>query len=185
MSVTMTPLAGGSVSGAYLDVPEARSLGATLPGADLAALLAKSDDELAVLLLGASIDIDAAMPYQGAKYAAGQVRQFPRVSRVVDPDPRSGSTPTGADVWDWDDQTQTAVVPIAVKTACLYQAASLLDETHRARLDAIRSGLAAQRVGSLSESYLKPADLPGGLNGLCDRAQRLMDPYRLRTAELL
>lgn len=179
MSFTMTPLSGGSVSGAYLDVPEARSLGATLPGAGVTALLAKSDDELAVLLLAASLDLDAAMPYQGVRYEADQAREFPRYQRA------EGSAGNVPGVWDWDIDPDAAVIPQRVKFACLHQAASLLDPGFQRRLEAIRSGLASQSVGSMSESYLKPTDLPGGLNGLCNKAQRLMDSYRLRTAPLL
>lgn len=191
MSVEMTPLSGGSVQGAYLGAAEARTLGASLPG--LTTLLTQSDDDLAILLYAASLDIDAAMPYQGVKYDTtdgGQERQFPRYKRVVDrsrlttPSEASSSLP-GAGVWDWDSDANTAVVPNQVKIACLYQAASLLNESFQSRLEAIRSGMASQSVGSMSESYLKPADLPGGLTGLCDKAQRYMDKYRLRTAEML
>jgi len=186
MSVTMEPLSGGLVEGAYLDVPEARSLGATLP--DLTALLAKTDDDLAVLLLAASWDLDAAMPYQGAKYdttPGGQVREFPRLQRSGGASVSAPAPAVGVGVWDWDSDTQAAVVPKQVKLACVYQAASLLDPSFRGRLEAIRSGLASQSVGSLSESYVTPGSIPGGLSGLCERAQRLMDRYRLRSAPLL
>ena len=188
MSVEMTPLSGGSVSGAYLDVPGARTLGATLP--QLTALLAKTNDELAVLLLAASLDLDAAMPYQGVRYEADQAREFPRYQRAVDRTQIHTPSETlggAVGIWDWDDPSGAAVVPDRVKIACLYQAASLLDPSFQRRLDAIRGGLASQSIGSMSESYLKPTDLPGGLSGggLCDRAQRYMNKYRLRSAPLL
>ncbi len=186
MSVEMTTLTGGSIDGAYLDVASARSIGVTLPG--LTALLAKSDEDLAVLLFAASIDLDAAMPYQGVKYSADQLREFPRYQRATDC--IEVITPLeayygGVPVWDWDNDTNTATVPDQVKIACIYQAASLLDPSNQRRLEAIRSGLAGTSIGSLSETYMKPTDLPGGLTGLCDKAQRYMDRYRLRTGPLL
>ncbi|MCC6681504.1 MAG: hypothetical protein IT445_11440 [Phycisphaeraceae bacterium] len=185
------------MSDSYLTVAEAREWGASLPGTGVTTLMAKTDEQLGVLLFAASLDIDAAMPYQGVKYDASgdQVREFPRYQRVVtsqQPAPPEWAVGqglalpvAGIGVWDWDSDTDTAVVPDQVKIACLYQAASLCDESFQGRLDAIRSGLASQSVGSMSESYLKPTDLPGGLSGLCDRAQRLMDRYRLRSAPLL
>lgn len=192
MSVTMTPIAGADpIDGSYLTVVAARELGASLPG--LTTLLAKTDEQLAVLLFASSLDIDAAMPYQGCKYdtSGEQVREFPRYQRVATSYESLAMSQgvaipgAGVGVWDWDSDTDTAVVPDQVKIACLYQAASLCDDAFRGRLDAIRSGLASQSVGSMSESYLKPSDLPGGLTGLCDRAQRLLDRYRLRSAPLL
>lgn len=177
---------------AYLTATAARTLGATvnaLPG--VSTLLAEDDDALGVLLLVASIDIDSAMPYQGVKYDADQDRAFPRYAHRVDasdlrqPSERVRGAASVA-VWDWDDDASAAVVPDAVKLATLLQAASILnDPEFRGRLDAIRSGLASQSIGALSETYLKPADLPGGMTGLCDRAQRLIEPYRLKTSPML
>lgn len=186
MSVTLTPLT--AEPGSYLVASEARALAAALPAADLAALLAKTDADLAVLLFAASLDIDAAMPYQGVKYdtTGAQVREFPRLQRsggASDALAPTHLSPPG--VWDWDATSGAAVVPKQVKFACLYQAASLLHPGFRGRLEAIRSGLASQSVGSLSESYLTPGSIPGGLSGLCERSQRLMDRYRLRSAPLL
>ena len=194
MTVTMTPISGSDpVAGSYLTVAESHELGLVIPGSAMAALLTKNDSELAALLLAASWDIDHAMPYQGVRYAADQVRQFPRYQRAYGlSQPHVLNSPTaqlvpppGAGVWDWDDDANAAIVPERVKLACLHQAASLLDETFRGRLEAIRSGLASQSIGSLSETYLKPADIPGGLSGLCDQAQRLMDYYRARSGGLL
>lgn len=186
MTVTMTPIADSdAIDGSYHTVASGRALAAKLPG--MSTLLAKTDDELGVLLFAASLDIDSAMPYQGVKYASDQVREFPRYQQVAGAFKVSWNCNTGSTVgvWDWDDDTNTAVVPQLVLIACLHQAAALCDPQFKARLDAIRSGLSAQSTGSMSESYLKPADLPGGLNGLCDLAHRLMDKYRLRSAPLL
>jgi len=184
----MQPLGGGDISGAYLTAVEARELGAVTAGSAITTLLAKDDTELATLLLAASWDLDHAMTYQGVRYEADQAREFPRYKRQLGtPDlrqPREQLTGS-VGVWDWDSSTNTAIVPERVKLACLHQAASLLDTNFRGRLDAIRSGLASQSIGSLSETYLKPADIPGGLSGLSDLAQRLMDYYRARSGGLL
>jgi hypothetical protein len=184
----MEPISGADPldDGCYFaTVAAARELAASLSGLDV--LLAKSDDDMGILLFMASLEIDAAMPYQGVKYytttgGGGQVREFPRYQRVT------GSTSNaGVGVWDWDSATNAAVVPKQVKIACLYQANALCDSQFGKRLEAIRAGLASQSIGSMSESYLKPSDLTGGVSGsgLCDRAQRLMDKYRLRSAPLL
>lgn len=174
-------------------ITEAKTLGATLtalPG--VTALMATGDAELGALLLAASLDIDTAMPYQGCKYDPSQEREFPRYvnplgnqQRMIDYQQSAiGNWIPG--VWDWDSDTSAAIVPATVKMACLLQAASIkTDPNFRGRLDAIRSGLAAQSIGSLSETYLAPASLPGGMTGLCDRAQKLMDRYRLRSGGLL
>lgn len=196
MTVEMEPISGADPLGDgcyFATVAEARELAASLPPPDVAALLAKSDDDVGILLFMASLELDAAMPYQGVRYGADQAREFPRYQRVSGlgsgvsglETSAIGNQQSAMGVWDWDSDTNAAVVPKQVKIACLYQAAWLLDPSFRGRLEAIRSGLASQSVGSLSESYLKPADVPGGLTGLCDRAQRLMSKYRLRTAPLL
>jgi len=174
----------------YLTTTDARTLGATLsalPG--VSTLMAQSDAALAALLYAASIDIDQAMPYQGCKYAADQEREFPRYAHAMDRGQiRQPSESLGfpVHVWDWDTAENAAAVPHSVKLACLIQAASILtDPGLRARLEAIRSGLASQSIGSLSESYVAPTAIPDGLTGLCDRAQRLMERYRLRSGGLL
>ncbi len=173
----------------YLESTDARELAGSLP--ELTALLAKTDDELDVLLYAASLDLDAAMPYQGVRYEADQAREFPRYQRVLGlgygvlDTSTINQTSSWPGVWDWDIDTDAAIVPLQVKIACLYQAASLLNPGFRSRLEAIRSGLAGQSVGSMSESYLPPGSVPGGLTGLCDKAQRYMDKYRLRTAPML
>jgi len=181
------------VSDAYLTTAEAATLGATLtafPG--VSDLLAEADAALEALLLAASIDLDHAMPYQGAKYDADQVRAFPRYAHrvgsaeLVQPSERAVGVSGFPAVWDWDDDANAAVAPRTVKIACILQAADIrANPEHRQRLDAIRSGLASQSIGSHAESYVNPGDLPGGLTGLCDRAQRLMEPYRLKTSPMI
>lgn len=189
MSVVMTP-ATSDPNGAYLATPAARTRGAVLaamPG--VPALLSSDDATLAALLLAASIDIDSAMRYQGLKYAPDQVREFPRyrdatADRRRDAD--TGQYLTSSPVWDWDSDAGVAVVPQAIQDACIIQAAWInASPEASARLDAIRSGLAAQSIGSLSETYLTPSSLPGGFSGLCNRAQQLCERYRLKTGGLL
>jgi hypothetical protein len=173
----------------YLTTDDARVLAATLPG--MTTLLAQTDDALGMLLLAASIDLDASMRFQGAKYDPTQEREFPRLpggpSRRSDCNLSYGldSPPPAAPlVWDWDSVNNVAVVPDLVKIACCYQAAWLLDPTHARRLEKIRSGLAAESTGGMSETF-NTAALAAGFSGLADRAQRLMERYRLKRGKML
>lgn len=180
-----------SITDSYLTIDEARDYLAALPG--LTALAALEDEALGLQLSLASIDLDASMRFQGRKVDARQVREFPRVAygRALN-DQRVGvvvnglgSIPTDAVVWDWDEAGTTPVVPEAIKIAALYQAAWLLKPELAGRLEAIRSGLASQGIGSASESYLKPGDLGNAVTGLSDRAARILEKYRLKTGKLL
>lgn len=174
---------------AYLTTDEARllaqSLGVTLP---------EDDTALAAALLVASLDIDAAMRYQGRKYAVDgtQEREFPRIPDVsglcaVSATVTGGSAET---VWDWDDDANAAVVPDQVKMAVVFQAAwaasSTATETTR-RLEAIKSGLKSQQIGSASEQYATIAEMTAGIgaSALCERSLRLMQKYRISTGALL
>lgn len=172
----------------YISIEAARDYFAALPG--LAAMAALDDAPLAALLLAAANDIDAAMRYQGRKAASSQIREFPRVAygRPVNQWPSDFAFARDSDavVYDWDADTNTAIVPESVKLATLYQAAWLQQPANAARLEAIRSGLASQSIGSASESYAKPAELAElGQTGLSDRAARIMERYRLKTGRLL
>lgn len=176
MTVTMISIANTDF-GAYCTIAEARSRAvslASMPGMDT--LVASDDQALSALLFAATLDIDAAMPWQGVQYDQAQDREFPRYTSSI-------ASPLL--IWDWDEDAEAAVVPQTVKDACILQAAHILNNPEQAaRLDAIRSGLASQSIGSLSESYLKPTDLPGGLSNLSSRAEQLLDRYRLRTGGL-
>lgn len=132
----------------------------------------------------ASLDIDDGGPWQGRKYAVGEIgstgtgeaayqeRQFPRLI-------------SSDEVWDWNDDADAAVVPEPVIVATLVQADNILDGARDRRMAAIRDGLASQSVGSLSESY-RTDILPGeAAQPLVDRAARLMARYRLRSGRLL
>jgi hypothetical protein len=183
-------------SGSYLSVADARALAGTLPG--FAGLLAKDDATLAALLALATVDIDVAMRYQGRKFDPSQQLEFPRVaygdlspstvqSMELSPFPYLPGVGGGSVIWDWDNDANAAVVPQKVKIACLCQAAWLTSSQFAARLEAIRSGLAGQSIGTGSETYLKPADLAamsGGVN-LGQRAAQIMELYRLRSGVML
>jgi hypothetical protein len=182
---------------AYLTVEDARTLAQTL-GVTLVA----DDAALAALLIVATLDIDTAMRYQGRKYdpdgtitGTVQTLEFPRVDGVAGFCEGLGmrGQGIGSTVYDWDVTAAgggAAVVPAAVKTACVYQAAYLGESTTaeaQARLERIRSGLASQKIATAEEVYLKPAEFAalGGLLPLCERARRLMERYRLRSGALL
>jgi hypothetical protein len=68
----------------------------------------------------------------------------------------------------------------------VYQCAWLLQPEYAARLEAIRSGLAAQSIGTAAETFIRAGEaLSGGFTGLSDRSSRIMQPYRLKTGEML
>lgn len=194
MPIEATPITPATGDGAYLSVDEARALAATLPM--MTSVVAQTDEALGMLLLLASVDLDRAMRYQGSRFVPEQVREFPRLPHGIYFDRNCGAfpgvvygpgfpLPEQPVIWDWDATNKVAVVPDAVKIACLFQVAWLLDSKHAQRLEAIRSGLAAQSIGSASETYLNPATMPESMTGLSDRASRLMERYRLKTGKML
>jgi len=150
---------------------DAVALAETLWGLDQFVAAADADQSKALEL--ASLRIDA-VKFQGRKYDSEQVKHFPRVNCVLD-----------GIVSDWDADTATAVVPLQIKQAELYEAQSILvGELDRVNA-AIAAGLTAQTTGSLSESYRV---VPGGANpfeSLCADTRRLLTPYRLRTGVIL
>jgi hypothetical protein len=194
--VTATSAGAASDAPAYLTVSEAAALAATLPASLLAAFLALgSDAAKAAALAQATADVDAAGPWQGRRYAAGQALEFPRVpwesaEALVTYPPAGGvrypvGNPSGlaSAVWDWDAATHAPVVPRAVKVAVLHQANAIAAGTRAERLDAQHDGLASQSVGGLSESYLPAAG--GGERAVCRAAAQLLRPYRLRGGRML
>lgn len=149
----------------YLNAGPARDLAAELPATHMAAVNAATDDALQAALNQASIDVDAAGPYQGRRYDADQVREFPRIDgdRLVD-----------------EDAAGEAVVPTAVLLAVLHQANSILADKRRKRLEARHDGVVSQGVGSLNEAY--DGEEP---ELLCMQAARLMRRYELSTGRIL
>ena len=164
----------------YLDVVEAGALAADLP--DLPAWAAATDPARGAALELATLDIDAAMPYQGRRYDPAQPRQFPRVAEDAPPVPSDAvaiAPAGGAVVWDWDSVQNAPVVPRDVKLAVLFQAESLLADAREPRLSAQHDGVVYQLTGTLAESY-KQTPGPGVRTGLCRRAWVLLRQYRLR-----
>ncbi len=173
---------------AYLTATQARSLGTNLPG--LTPLWSLNDTTLDATLVLATMDIDA-LTFQGRKLLSAQELAFPRVpygvplDRLYDGGPTDPVDPLmqGGLVWDWDAVNNVAVVPPEVLMAVLYQAAWLLNPKYAARLENIRSGLAAQAIGTGSETLQKPGELDS--EGLCDRATRYLKRFRLRSGRML
>lgn len=77
------------------------------------------------------------------------------------------------------------MVPQNVLQAMIYQAAWLLNSSYASRLEDIRSGLIEQQIGTGHQQLAKASDMAGGTVGLCDRAARIMEFYRLRSGRML
>jgi hypothetical protein len=170
------------MSHTYLTHTEADAIAATLPS--MAAWSGASSGAKTTALERASIDVDMAMPYQGRKYAADQVNEFPRVpydeawsAPAYDRDPRGG-------VWDWDSETNEPVVPGDVLLAVLLQADTIIAGTREGRLAAQHDGVVYDQTGSVAESY-KQTEGPGVTTGLCRAAYMLLRKYRLKSGKLL
>jgi hypothetical protein len=169
----------------YLDVVEATALAADLP--DLSGWADATDPDRGAALELATLEVDAAMPYQGRRYDPAQAREFPRIAEDAAPTPSSDAiviVPAGgAVVWDWDATTHEPVVPRDVKLAVLFQADSLLTNAREPRLSAQHDGVVYQLTGTLAESY-KQTPGPGVRTGLCRRAWVMLRKYRLRSGRL-
>ncbi|HRK31696.1 MAG TPA: hypothetical protein PLD59_11510 [Tepidisphaeraceae bacterium] len=155
----------------YQTLGDAVALAATLPLLDQ--FSAASSDVQARALQLASLRIDQ-VRYQGRKYDAAQVRQFPR-----------SDCQTDGTVTDWDDDTDTAVVPVNVKMAELYEAESIIAGDFDRITHAIATGIVSQSTGSLSESYRQSSgELQSALR-LHPETTRLLSRYLLRSGRLL
>ena len=175
----------GAASGqSYLDVTDADALAATVPA--LAAWSAATTDQKTRALRQATSDVDAAMAYQGRRYAADQALEFPRVAADGSSSPSAACCPPadGSTVWDWDPTAAAAVVPRDVRLAVLYQADSVLAGEREPRIAAQHDGVVYDLTGTLAESY-KQTTGPGVRTGLARRAYTLMRKYRLRGGRLL
>ena len=160
---------------AYLDVSDADDLVALVTG--LAAYKAAAADAKTAALLLASVDLDAAGRWQGRKYDPAQEREFPRIA-YVGSDPRSAGG--AAVIWDWNEGSQAAVVPVAIGLAVLWQADAILDGARDERMQAVLDGVTGRTVGSLRETF--GAATP---RILCQRADAIVAAYRLRQGRLL
>src|SRR5688500_13954869 len=157
----------------YFTVSEADALSPSL----LALLQwdASTTDEKSAALAAATRLIDAGLRYQGRKYDAAQALQFPRVA--VD-DGAAAET-----VWDWDVATSAAVIPPAVKLACLIEADEILQDVKGKsqrwrRLDEQHQGVTFDMTAGAAEAYRKGV-APAGRSGVSRRAYELLAPYRL------
>lgn len=190
---TFVPASLAADSASYLSLAEGDALAAAYPG--LAKYVAAGSDVREAAMLLASSDVDVSSRWQGRKYDPLQVREFPRLAYADGcADRLHVSTPAwigvigcGGVVWDWDATTQMAIVPGDVKLAVLYQANAIIDGKLAAAKEEQAIGIASKAAGSVSVSFRDPAALAavGGLDGLCDRASRLMKRFVLRTGQLL
>ncbi|HEY1101038.1 MAG TPA: DnaT-like ssDNA-binding protein [Myxococcota bacterium] len=155
----------------YLTVEEANELATQLFGLD--GWLSLADADRAKILPMASRRVDASRRWQGRKwmsvFGTTQALEFPRCDsgRLMDPS---------------DDGT-TAVVPLNVKLAVMYEADSIAAGDRDERMQAQHDGLVAQEIGTAREQYL-PATA-GGVPILCREADMLVKGYQLRTGRLL
>ena len=179
-----------AVAASYLTLDEADAIAGTLLSGLVAAYMAAEPPQKQAALEAASADVDGACRWQGRKYdgdgaisGTAQVLEFPRLAYG---DASYAIAPTlGSlcNIWDWDADTATAVVPEAVKRAVVIQAADRLDGRRLGRLDG-RAGLIAQTTGSLSETYTA-AGPTEAMRRLCPEAAALVERYRLRSGGLL
>lgn len=162
----------------YITIDEADAFAAGIIAPD--SWLANGTFAKTAALERATRDIDG-LRFQGAKHDSSQQLAFPR---VADPAASLAQTPPVGTIWDWDESTQTAVVPAAVKRSCFEQALFILSggsDQRRGRLEAQADGVVAQSAGGVSESYR--AD--GRPSAVCLEAAQLLRPYLLRTGRLV
>jgi len=173
----------------YLTVSEADTLAASVLG--LLQWPAATSTEKTSALDAATRLIDTALRYQGRKYDPAQALEFPRVA--YDGGVPGAAQQTGAAVaevvWDWDATTNAAVIPDAVKQACLIEADEVLQDVKGKsqrwrRLDEQHQGVTFDLTGSTAEAYRK-GTAPAGRSGLSRRAYELLARYRLLSGRIL
>jgi hypothetical protein len=163
----------------YLTVSEADALAPSLLA--LLQWSASTSDEKTAALAAATRLIDAALRYQGRKYDPAQALQFPRVA--------ADDGAVAESVWDWDPATYAAVIPAAVKIACLIEADEILQDVKGKsqrwrRLDEQHQGVTFDLTGAAAEAYRKGV-APAGRSGLSRRAYELLAPYRLMSGRVI
>lgn len=171
------------MSYAYLTATQADALAATIPALSSAWSGASSGTKDKALEL-ASFEVDNGMPYQGRKYAADQVNQFPRVPYDAPPGTAGFDRDPHGSVWDWDAGGNEAVVPDDVLLAVLLQADAIVAGEREPRISAQHDGVVYDQTGSVAESY-KRNEGPGVKTGLCRGAWVLLRKYRLKSGKLL
>ena len=169
----------------YLTVAEADVLAASVLG--LSQWPASTSAAKTAALDAATKLIDGALHYQGHKYDPAQALQFPRVAY----DTGGAGLPAAAaeQVWDWDAATSAAIVPPAVKRACLIEADEILQDVagksqRWRRLDEQHQGVTFDQTGGAAEAYRKGVP-PAGRSGLSRRAYELLAPYRVVSGRVL
>ena len=167
----------------YLTVSEADALSASVLG--LLQWSAATAPEKSAALEAATRLVDGALHYQGRKYDSAQALQFPRAAR----DGREGRDGAAEVVWDWDATSAAAVIPPAVKLACLIEADEILQDLKGKsqrwrRLDEQHQGVTFDLTGSTAEAYRK-GTAPAGRTGLSRRAYELLSRYRLASGKMV
>ena len=167
----------------YLAVTEADALAASTVG--LVQWPTATSTQKTNALDAATQLIDSAMRYQGRKYDGAQTLQYPRVAFDA------GESAAGAaeQVWDWDATTSAAVIPPAVKRACLIEADEILQDLagksqRWRRLDEQHQGVTFDLAAGAAEAYRKGTP-PPGRTGLSRRAYDLLSPYRVVSGRIL
>ena len=167
----------------YLTVTEADALAASTVG--LVQWATATSTQKTNALDAATQLIDGALRYQGRRYDSAQTLQFPRVAYDA------GSAAAGAAelVWDWDAVTSAAVIPPAVKRACLVEADEILQDLagksqRWRRLDEQHQGVTFDLAASAAEAYRKGVPA-AGRTGLSRRAYELLAPYRVVSGRLV
>lgn len=172
MSVIIPPVSTAeSDAPCYLTVAEADALAEQLPASQTSHYTAAATDAIRLAaLVAATAAIDVAMRYQGRKYAAGQVLEFPRVPYE-----------NGTTIWD-RDVSGVVIVPRHVRVACLLQANAIADATRAAKL-AKAEFVKRHKTGDLETEY-QAGVTAGGSIGLCPESMRLLERYRLKTGAI-
>ena len=168
----------------YLTVSEADALAATTVG--LIQWPTSTSSQKSNALDAATQLIDTALRYQGRKYDSDQSLQFPRVAFDAGNGPAAGAAEL---VWDWDAATSAAVIPPAVKRACLVEADEILQDLagkspRWRRLDEQHQGVTFDLAAGAAEAYRKGVPA-AGRSGLSRRAYDLLAPYRVVSGRIL
>ncbi len=155
----------------YLSVSEANVLALTISAASLGRWQTASTVDKERALLQATMEIDAAMRYQGRKVDPEQTLEFPRY-------------PHPGEVWNTDPATGIAIVPKQVKIATLHQANDVLDAGRHERINKQYQGIVYDQTGAMAESF-KGGGMEGLSTRLCLAANTYMRRYQLRTGAML
>jgi hypothetical protein len=152
----------------YLTTEAADVLAATLQPPVTSYLAASAPAKLGALE-EATRRIDAGYTYEGQRHMWDQLLEFPR------------AVPGG--LVDRDQSTGLAIVPEAVKLACLRQADAILaGDAERTKAEA-RIGLTSQSTGERAEAYASPSAWAEAM--LCVYARSLLQRFRIRTGRVL